>query len=79
MSITIDSKHFHDTGAKNKNNIIGNYNSIFTASSNNKIIRQNGSSGGIVRTVLVNVAVKLGILAAFISVAMSSGRPTAIP
>ena len=32
-----------------------------------------------VKTVLVNVAVKLGILAALMSVAMSSGMPTAIP
>jgi coenzyme F420 hydrogenase subunit beta len=44
--------------AKNKNNIIGNYNSIFTASSNNKIIRQNGSSGGIVRTILLEMIKK---------------------
>ncbi len=44
--------------AKNKNNIIGNYNSIFTASSNSKIIRQNGSSGGIVRTLLLEMIKK---------------------
>ncbi len=40
---------------KKKNKLIGNYNSLKICSSNSKIIRNNSSSGGVVRTILIDL------------------------
>ena len=41
--------------APKKSKIIGNYNSLYVASSNSNLIRRNASSGGIVRSLLVEL------------------------
>lgn len=40
---------------KKKNKLIGNYNSLKICSSNSEIIRNNSSSGGLVRTILIDL------------------------
>ncbi len=40
---------------KKKSKIIGNYNSLYIASSNSKVVRQKASSGGLVRSLLIEL------------------------
>ena len=44
--------------AKIKSKLLGNFNSLYIASSNNKIIRKKASSGGIIRTLLIEMIKK---------------------